>query len=140
MNNEYPLVILDSEEGSTFVFYSKSLQKCIHPTEWLSEQCLKHGSSLEGRKTSFKTLTNTSQKPAILISEISELIYFPLKGDNNFNNIYVNYSELVDYNKKSNNITTIHFREGSQYDVPFDYRTVKKQIEHCVAFIKKLHE
>lgn len=138
--NKYPLLIVDSLLGSTLIFNYKKEDISLHPIEYLNDLCIKHGSSLEGRKESFRILTNTKQKPAILISEKSELLYFPLKADSNFNNIYVNYSELMDFKRINKNETNLYFRNGLIYPVHFAYRTIKTQKDNCVAFVKQLHE
>lgn len=141
MNNiEYPILILDSIDGSKFIYSNKEVNESFHPIEWLEKECISNGSSLEGRKTAFRKLTNTSQKPGILINEYNGLLYFPLKADTNHNNIYVNYFELVDFKQKSAIETELYFCTGLQYTVPFAYRTIKNQIHNCVAFFNALHK
>lgn len=135
-NEDYPLVIEDRPTGSLFVYFDRKVECDYSALEWLSKECLKFGSTLNGRKEAFRYLTKTKQKPAILLSERYRLLYFPCKADSNHDNIWINDSQLIDFKKLDECQTKLLFTHDFVYTIPFAYRTIKKQSNNCYTFQK----
>lgn len=80
--------------------------RSIH--SYLNNECLKHGSNLQGRKQSFQYLIHQNKFIPIHVS--NNEIYFPIEATSNSTCIYVNYFEIDHYesNKKT---CTIYFKD-----------------------------
>lgn len=132
-----PLIICQEYDKTVFHFNeNEKLSFSFLAMEWLDEVTTHFGSSLEGRMKSFHKLIGTSQKAGVLLSEHSLEMYFPLRGLSAKENYWIHYNELMaaqSYGKKN---TLLHFRNGLQFEVPFDSRTVKLQIKRCRKYIE----
>ena len=130
------LMISTSEKGSTLYFDDcKTKNISIKPINFIKKLCINNGSSLEGRIASFKYLTNTRQKPCILIKE--GLIYIPTLSSNNSDCKYLLYNRIV-WVKKDNNDSLVLFDNGLKLNVDVNYRTLRKQLQRCDLFKSKL--
>lgn len=107
---------------------------------WLLKKmvCL-GGSSYEGRLKSFKQLTNSVQKPCVLVNERKGTIYIPTTKDTNKECYWLNYNDIFDYKSKGNG-TAIYFSNGVVVEVPVDRRVIKKQMDRCQQFMTLLKQ
>lgn len=108
------------------------------PTALLHEICLQHGSSYEGRCASFRAVLGVRQKAAVLISEISQSIYFPTRSPQQEDCIWLHYNAILSIHARGHQ-TAVMFLDGSTKLVDADYRTVKGQMKRCEAYLRKIH-
>lgn len=132
-----PLIIAQEYDKTVFHFNTdEKVNFSFRAMEWLDEVTTHFGSSLEGRMKSFHTLIGTSQKAGVLLSEHSLEMYFPLRGLSAKENYWVHYNELMSAQSYGKKNTLLQFRNGLQFAVPFDSRTVKLQIKRCRKYIE----
>ena len=126
----------------TQVFYYKNATEVLDKrcVDLLDEWCLKSGSSFEGRKKSFQYLTKGRQKPAILISERTQEIFFPLYGLNSEFNIWLSYLEIFACHQVEYNQTEIQFNDGTKIIVDINRRTIQNQLKRCRTFLDALNQ
>ena len=70
-----------------------------------------------------------------MISEQTMNMYFPIRGKDNPENVFVYFNKVMDIQQTKNNHTRIYFGNGYSYEVACDYRTVKSQMKRCDQFI-----
>jgi competence protein ComK len=107
------------------------------PEELLDEMCLRHGSSYEGRCTSFRHMLHVHQKAAVMISEISQSIYFPTHSPFNPQCVWLHYNEILSIQAKQSN-TIVKFLNGFKIEVRAPYRTVRNQMKRCEEYLCQL--
>lgn len=139
VNKVQPFVILEHYEHCTLIG-NTTVEVDTSALTLLNEMCLCHGSSVKGRIDAFKHYTNAKQKPAILISEITLQMYFPLQSSSHHENIWLAYNQIVSYHRKDVDHTEILFDSGFTYIVPFSYRVIQAQMNRCTEFTIKLRE
>ncbi len=108
------------------------------PIQILERWCLNNGSSLAGRMQSFRFLTGTVQKPAVLVSERSQLLYFPLSGIRDPRCIWICFSAVLSWHSAGAD-TIICFFDGSEITVPVERRVVAGQIKRCGTFLERIN-
>ena len=135
-----PFIIETDGYTSTFIYSkTKKESKPFPAKEWFSSITKHFGSSMEGRIHSFRFLTNSKQKSAILISEISQCIYFPLKGNTSMKNVWILYHTVKDFRAFGNKKTLLFFKDDLVYETNVDYRTIKEQMKRCETYINHLN-
>lgn len=79
---------------------------------YLNKECLKHGSTLEGRIVYFRNRMNIKKYTPVLISEHPMTILFPIESISSPANIWINYFSIhfVEYKEKT---CTLHFHDGT---------------------------
>jgi len=112
----------------------------VPPTVLLEQLCLQNGSSLEGRITAFRSLANVCQKPAVLISERSQILYFPTLGMENRECVWVCYNEILKIRSVGADRTEILFTDGSRQLLDVNYRIIRNQRLRCADFLQKLNQ
>lgn len=136
--NDLPLIISDTPKGCLFIYKDSITENTFTSLDWFEKECLLHACTLKGRKDAFRKITGTSQKPAILLSEIDRILYFPLLGEKAINNIYIQYEQVVKIKSISYKKTRIYFINGYQYDVNYNHRIIKLQLQKCEQFLKRI--
>lgn len=136
--NEKLLLIEESYQTTKCIFETKALTYHVSALEVLEDMCLKYGSTVKGRMDAFKKITNTKQKPAVLISESTMDLYFPLRSPTSKENTWVLFDAIISYHSFANKQTKLILQNQGEYIVPYDYRTVQNQILRCSQYIKKL--
>ncbi len=137
--HERPNVIESKYKTSIFIFDAEhKVEHSFTTLDWLEEIVLSFGSNLKGRMASFQELTNTKKKSAILISELSMNIYFPLRGLSSQENFWLLYDSIYAYHANGSYKTTIHFLNGLVYEAPVNYRIVASQMKRCELYCKLL--
>lgn len=136
------LISYDSKTKETICIYEKQYELRFKkkPLQILSEMCLQNGCTMEGRMSAFCYLTNAKQKPAILISERTQLIYFPTTSRFKEECYWILYNEILHLNTHEGYQTKVKFFDGTEVIVPFDRRILKKQMDRCTVFLDKLND
>lgn len=109
------------------------------PIFYLARLCMKHGSTFEGRIDACKKSLNIKQKAPLLISELTNEIWFPTLSSTNKDNIWINYNEIIDITSLNNNESLITFKNGYKYKISINIRIIRKQIQRCKEYIELLN-
>ncbi len=139
--NKYsrPFIIEENDLTCNFIYSKDQTQHhdfCVK--DWFDYVCKEFGSSVEGRMKSFQAMTESKQKSAILVSEISHCIYFPIRGITQRNNVWVLYNSVMDFQSIGSKRTRLYFSKNLVYEVDVDYRTIKEQMNRCQKFDEML--
>ena len=111
---------------------------CGSPVRWLDEMCIAHGSTYKGRDDAFRTLTETKQKPAVLISEMTHQMYFPTLSPKSRDCIWLCAERIFAIRAKDNQHSLVLFMDGNKIELAVSKRTLKKQMERCELFLEKM--
>ncbi len=118
----------------------KTIKTDIKPLAFLNRCCLANGSSYEGRVEAFRELTGTSQKPAVLISERQQRIFFPTLRAEHEECVWIQYNAVFHIHSIDAGHTEIIFHTGERCTIPFNYRIINKQLKRCTEFLQKLND
>ena len=110
------------------------------PLVLLNRACLHNGSTAEGRMASFRTLLDVKQKAAVLISEVSQEIWFPTLSMNNRECEWICCSSILSVKSVDDHASLITFASGVQASVSCDVRTLRLQIKRCRTYLELLSE
>ena len=100
---------------------------------------MRHGSSLRGRLDAVAALTEFRQKLPVLISERSQVIYFPTGGSRNRRSAYLRYNDIVDVVRTDDpSVTGILFSSGIRTTVHAAVRTIRMQMQRCEKYLQIL--
>jgi len=105
----------------------------------LNGMCLAHGSTVSGRRSACTARTGQRIKVPVLISEMTEEIYFPLLSPESADCIWILYNELAGFHAQSGGCRLVFFN-GMPAFIPYDYRMVKKQCRRCGDYLKMLRQ
>ena len=133
--------VLENDGDNLALFYSSGEKECIQNMKalsWLQDRCISNGSSVEGRITSFRVLTQTLQKTPVLISERTRVIYFPLFGIRDAHAVWIRYDTVMNFKSRSSHETEILFSGGMKMTFPADRRVISGQMKRCEVFLEKL--
>ena len=108
------------------------------PLVLLDRWCMNNGSSLPGRTSSFRNLTGAVQKPAVLISERTQQLFFPLTGIRDPQCIWISYGDVLSQHSAGPD-TVICFMDGSKIKVPFGQRLISGQMKRCRKFLEMIN-
>lgn len=137
-NTKLLYLYFDPKDFCTHIVTNQSNIKIhLNPILVLNQFCIERGSSLEGRMKSFQVLTNTKQKPAVLLDERNQLLLFPTHGITNDACVWISYHEVFSYHAQGNQ-TEIVFVNGEKLLLSVQYRTIKLQMERCEMFLQQL--
>jgi competence protein ComK len=125
--------ILVDEHGNT-------VEDPMRPEQYLAQACLKKGSTMEGREQSFRYLTSSSQKAAVLVDESARQFYFPTLGRNAQKCEWISYFHVVKAFGKKDGTCEILFDNGLRLGVACSVRTVNLQLKRCRLFLQKINE
>ena len=109
------------------------------PVTWLENQVLVNGSTLQGRIDAFRQLMHVSQKPCVLISERSQLVYFPTKGADNMECQWFLYQDITSIHKIDSDHTGIMTHHGLQLVADINIRTIRMQMKRCSEFLNMIN-
>lgn len=134
-----PLVIYNHDDTCELAFDDRSLvYEESSALQYLESMCLMHGSSLQGRIDAFRYITHTSQKSAVMVSEISQDLYFPIISMHAKDCIWIHYNSIVHVSGKTDH-TDILFDKGISMNIPASLRTIKLQMKRCEEYLSILH-
>ncbi len=139
-DDQWPYLIegTPKNHGMRFVFGNHKELYCQEtPEHFLNRWCMESGSSLAGRTESFTYLTGARVKVPCLINEYSRLIYFPIYGRKQKNNIWICYQTIFNC-KDYDGLTLLKFTDGTTRIIPVGYRTIRMQIKRCEQYLSML--
>lgn len=110
------------------------------PLALLNRACLRNGSTAEGRMASFRKLLDVKQKAAVLISEVSQEIWFPTLSMNSRECEWICCSSILSVKSIDDHASMITFANGVQASVSCDVRTLRLQIKRCRTYLEMLSE
>ena len=135
------ILLLTRREGVTECLFSSGEIQILRitPEEILSCMCMRHGSSLRGRLDAVSALTEYRQKLPVLISESSQVIYFPTGGSRNRRSAYIRYNDIIGLVKTDDpGVTEILFSTGVRAFVHASGRTIRLQMQRCEKYLQIL--
>ena len=110
------------------------------PLALLDRACMKNGSTAQGRMASFRALLGVKQKAAVLISEVSQEIWFPTLSMNNRECEWVCFSRILSVRSIDDHASQVTFASGVQAEVGCGVRTLRLQIRRCRRYLEILSE
>ncbi len=117
---------------------SEVIETDASPEKILEAMCLSCGSSLRGRRDAFRFLTGAVQKAAVLISERSQLIYFPLTGNRDPGQIWICYNDVLSCHSAPCG-SRIRFCSAAEVFIPCGMRVVGGQMKRCESMLEKIN-
>ena len=135
------MISYNSKNSKSICLYENNKKERIlkKPVEILEEYCLKNGSSFDGRAASFCYVTGARQKPAILISERTQDIYFPTASKENDQCVWILYNRILHVKRSKEIKTKVLFTDGTSIILPLDIRVILNQMKRCEAFLDALN-
>lgn len=106
----------------------------------ISAWCLRDFSTMAGRQDAARALFHWHQKVPVLISEISQEIWFPIAGEKAAENCWLSYGSVFSFHRRSDYETLIRFINGSEAVLMCNVRTVRMQMKRCEQLTKYLNE
>lgn len=137
---ELPLYLQYDGNKTVLRFHNEYVFFDGRPTDYLAKECLLRGSSMEGRIASFKYLTDTRQKPAVLVSELTNHIYFPSESPKRSTCLWLLYNDIVRVDKIDYANSLVTFVNSDKIVAGVNKRVIDKQIKRCELFLRKLNE
>lgn len=105
----------------------------------LDSWCMQNGSDMRGRIISFRHITGCRQKPAVLISERTQIIYFPTLSAKNPDCTWICFNEVFRFHSTRADQTMIQFASGIKVMIDVNYRIVRNQMNRCRNFLNLLN-
>lgn len=130
-------IIPEKDDHSLVIEEEKNFTVEKNPTKIVNESCKNFGSSLIGRQEGTKKLINISYKAPIIISETSEIIFFPTSSPRFKDCIWISLNNIKNYYKENNN-TIIIFKNNKQLKLSTSFYTVENQIFKATMLASKL--
>lgn len=125
--------LLILENGRTMRFEKK-------PVSLLNDWCIACGSSLAGRTESFRTVLDVTQKAAVMISEITQEIWFPTLSMNSADCIWICFNQILDVHSGAPHTSEIVFFSGDRIEIDCDPRTIRTQMKRCRSYLQHLSQ
>ncbi len=136
-----PILIRQDHQTCKLIFSDGTAkQQKRRASDILEEKCLRNGSSLKGRMDSFRYLLHIVQKPAVLISEVTGEIWFPLVSMNQPDCIWLRYDAILDVRSSDDHQCAVIFFSGYRQTLDFDPRVIRQQMKRCRQFLELLHQ
>ena len=134
------LLIRNTENGSAVLYSDGSIRESDkRPVKLLNEKCLDNGSSLEGRMDSFRHILSVRQKAAVLISEVTQEIWFPTLSMKSKDCVWLRFDQILDTHSASAHRCEIVFFSGVRTEIDIDVRTIRLQMKRCHQFLEILN-
>ena len=138
--NSKTLAIIPCDNNRSIVYEDDELYIIDkRPNVIVNINCIKNGSTIDGRQKSAEKLVGSSYKCPILISEKENLIFFPTCSSRLKEVAWINLSNIskIHYNKLKK-VTVIEFNNGILIDFNVSLNIINNQIlrstklEHCL--------
>lgn len=112
----------------------KEYQCARSSSSYINEQCLNHGSTMEGRKEAFTYQMNVKKFVPIVVSLHPVEIYIPTTSKNDYDCKWINYANIdhVEYEKKK---CTIYFKDHTLLECENPLR-IKKTIKTIFRYVQ----
>lgn len=104
---------------------------------FMEDLCLTSGSTLEGKVDATKKILHIHQKAPILLTK--NRILFPTVSAKRDDCIWVNASAIKTFKRKGKS-TIVRFLDDSDYEVPIEYRSFKRQMYRCKLYNEYLNQ
>ncbi|TGB05511.1 competence protein ComK [Halobacillus salinus] len=108
------------------------LLKC--PSQVVDESCRYFASSLEGRISGTKELTNYTHKPPIVISEAMRIYFFPIISPKRRDCTWIAHKYIRSFHGEEDQTTTIQFSTGDSINVPVSHGMIANQVQRTAHF------
>lgn len=108
--------------------------------QWIEEECLLCGSSLEGRRAAFTYLSGYRYKLPIVLDDNASNIYFLNYALNNRDCQLVNFSKLIAYYALNSYTTKLLFEGGISQEIAVNIRCFKRQEKLLKLFRQKRYK
>lgn len=105
--------------------------------DFLSNWCLLHGSTLEGRKKAACYNLSIHQKVPILISSKTKDIVFPTRAMYHEACYWINYRTVSDVIRQGKQ-TELIFLNGTTLRLAVEYRSIKRSMRLCQIYLEHL--
>ncbi len=106
----------------------------------ISGWCMMHGSTMRGRQDACRQIFGWHQKVPVLISEISQEIWFPIAGERAEDNVWICYDGVFSFHRNSDCETGLSLVCGLEADITCNVRTVRMQMKRCEQLCAYLNE
>ncbi len=116
------------EDGNVLLLEEK-------PMDLIERWCIHNGSTASGRMKAFNILTESIQKPAVLINERSRIVFFPTLSKNDKDCVWINDQKILQTKTIDALHTEITFITGYKTIVDSNRRTIENQIRRCKKFL-----
>lgn len=114
--NESKVITLDKE----YIIKSSS-------TDIVDNTCKFFGSSLSDRIKMTKRLANISVKSPVIVEEIRNLLFFPLKSTREKNNVWISFNNIEKYDKLDDKVM-VYFKCGKSIILDCSYYIFDNQV------------
>lgn len=108
------------------------------PLKIIDDWCIHNGSTAFGRMKAFNVLTDSIQKPAVLISERSRIIFFPTLSKEDEECLWINDKKIIQTKAIDSIRTEITFNTGFKMTVDTNRRIIEKQMKRCKVFLSHI--
>ena len=106
----------------------------------IADLCLSSCATIDGRRNGAREIFGWHQKVPVLISELTQEIWFPLAGEKAEENCWISYGCVFSFHKENEYQTRIVFINGTKETVDANVRTVRMQMRRCEEMLKYLNE
>ncbi len=116
-------------DNTTKIYHENGvLLSTININKIMDVSCKYYGSSLLGRVAGAKYMLGSSYKTPIIVSEKNMLIFFPTMSMRKKECVWLNSSNILNYEKHSAKETIITFKNKNKLVVFCSFRVIDKQI------------
>lgn len=105
--------------------------------KFIEDLCLSSGSTFEGKVNASKKILHIHQKAPIVLQR--NKILFPSVSAKRDDCIWVNASAIKTFKRKGSS-TVVYFLDDSNYEVPIEYRSFKRQVSRCRQYEEYLRQ
>lgn len=103
----------------------------------IAEWCLVNGSSIEGRRESFRYFTGAVQKIPVLVSEKPLILLMPvLSPERNPDCLWISYNEILKVKALDDWHMNILFTDGTAVTAEVSPKVLRLQMKRCRQFLK----
>ena len=141
--NEVLFFYYDENSGGTAVVYKNQKDPVMvdeKPEILLENWCLRNGSTLEGRINAVQKSMGYIQKTPVLVSERSGLMFFPTRGHENSDAIWINPHWILVMKEEPDAATEVTFLDGRTEHFAIDRRTLIAQNFRCHEIMNNLFD
>ena len=112
----------------------------MEPYDLIDSWCILNGASARGRMDAYKTLTAKNRKVPVLISEISQEIWFPTTSYKSNDCEWIRADQILSLQKVKQDKTRVQFLSGYEMEVRVNYRVLKKQWDVSKNYLELLRD
>ncbi len=134
------LLLLYANNGSCLGIDSEGNEHPYEKTagEIISGWCILHACTMHGRQEAAAKMFGWHQKIPVLISEITQEIWFPVAGGKAADNVWICCDAVFSFHRAGDHQTRIVFLSGVVAVIDCDVRTVRLQMKRCRQLTERL--